>query len=186
MSSKNSALAHIARPYATALFDLANESGSLDAVEGDLVALTDLINESDDFNRFLRSPVIDGGDKSAVIDQLINKGNIGGVTANFLKLVARNRRLFALGAIISEFREMAADARGELTASVTSASPLTDEQEKALAEALKAKLGKTVSLDKQVDASLIGGLIVQVGSQMIDSSIRTKLSAMKIAMKEVG
>jgi F-type H+-transporting ATPase subunit delta len=100
--------------------------------------------------------------------------------------VAKNGRLFALDNIIVGFRELAAAARGETTAEVTSAAPLTSEQVAALGETLKAKLGKTVTLNQFVDPSLIGGLQVKVGSQMIDSSIKTKLAAMKVAMKEVG
>jgi F-type H+-transporting ATPase subunit delta len=103
-----------------------------------------------------------------------------------VKVVARNGRLFALPEIIKAFRERAADARGEVTADVTSATPLSASQLTTLAATLKAKIGKAVTLNQHVDPSLIGGLVVKVGSQMIDSSLKTKLTAMKIAMKEVG
>jgi F-type H+-transporting ATPase subunit delta len=145
-----------------------------------------LIGESADFARFLRSPVIAGDDKAKALDALLAKGKTNGLVANFLKLIARNGRLFALDAIIAGFRELTAKARGEVTADVTSASPLSAEQVKSLAETLKGKIGKTVTLNQFVDPSLIGGLQVKVGSQMIDSSLKTKLTAMKIAMKEVG
>ena len=157
MAAQNSVLTQIARPYASALFDLAESENQLASVETSLSDVSRLIGESADFSRFLRSPVISGDEKAKALD-----------------------------AIIATFRELAAKARGEVTAEVTSAAPLSADQAKALAETLKGKLGKTVTLNQFVDPSLIGGLQVKVGSQMIDSSLKTKLAAMKIAMKEVG
>jgi F-type H+-transporting ATPase subunit delta len=179
-------VAHIAHPYATALYDLAHEQGQVESVEADLVALNGLVAESPDFARFLRSPVIAGDDKAVAMDAILAKAKAGRVVSNFVRLVARNGRLFALPTIISGFRVLAAKARGEVSADVTSAAPLSREQIASLADTLKAKVGKTVTLQEHVDPSLIGGLIVKVGSQMIDSSLKTKLTAMKIAMKEVG
>lgn len=186
MSAQHSVLQHIARPYAIALFDLAEEAGSVEAVESDLAAIAALANESDDFSRFLRSPVITADVKRHAVDAILAKAGVSETVANFLKVVARNGRLFALSAMISAYRELAARARGEVTAEVTSAVPLSKEQVESLADALKKKIGKTVNLDQHVDESLIGGLVVKVGSEMIDSSLKTKLTAMKIAMKEVG
>ena len=117
---------------------------------------------------------------------ILGRANAGTVVANFIKVVARNGRLFALPTIIASFRALAAKARGEVVADVTSAVPLNSAQIASLSDTLKAKIGKTVTLQEHVDPSLIGGLIVKVGSQMIDSSLKTKLTAMKIAMKEVG
>src|SRR5690606_19992761 len=127
-----------------------------------------------------------GDEKAKALDAILAKSAPNPLVANFLRVVASNGRLFALDAIIVGFRALAAQARGEITADVTSAAPLTGEQVAALAETLKARIGKTVTLNQFVDASLIGGLQVKVGSQMIDSSLKTKLAAMKIAMKEVG
>ena len=186
LAAQNSVLTQIARPYASALFDLAESENQLASVETSLSDVSRLIGESADFARFLRSPVIAGDDKAKALDALLAKGKTNDLVANFLRLVARNGRLFALDAIIAGFRDLAARARGETTADVTSASPLSADQVKALAAALKGKLGKTVTLNQFVDPSLIGGLQVKVGSQMIDSSLKTKLTAMKIAMKEVG
>lgn len=186
MAAQNSVLTHIARPYASALFDLAQSENQLASVETSLSDVSRLIGESEDFSRFLRSPVITTDAKAGALDALLAKTTTNGVVANFLRLVAKNGRLFALDAIIVAFRELAAEARGEVTADVTSASALTGEQVKALGETLKAKIGKSVTLNQFVDPSLIGGLQVKVGSQMIDSSLKTKLTAMKIAMKEVG
>jgi len=186
LAAQNSVLVQIARPYASALFDLAQSENQLASVETGLSDISRLIGESADFSRFLRSPVISGDTKAETLDALLAKAKTNPLLANFLKLVAKNGRLFALDQIIASFRELAAQARGEITADVTSATPLTGEQVAALAQTLKAKIGKTVTLNQHVDASLIGGLQVKVGSQMIDSSLKTKLAAMKIAMKEVG
>ena len=186
MAAQNSVVAHIAHPYATALYDLAQEQGQVAAVENDLSALNALVGESPDFSRFLRSPVIVSEEKATAMDAIIARAGVSPIVANFVKVVARNGRLFALPAIIASFRALAARARGEVAAEVTSAAPLSREQIANLADTLKAKIGKTVTLSEHVDPSLIGGLIVKVGSQMIDSSLKTKLTAMKIAMKEVG
>lgn len=186
LAAQNSVLTQIARPYASALFDLAQGENQLAQVETGLSDISRLIGESDDFSRYLRSPVISGDVKASTLEAILKKAKVNPLVGNFLRLVARNGRLFALDTIIAVFRELAAAARGEATADVTSAAPLSDAQAKALAETLKAKLGKTVTLNQFVDPSLIGGLQVKVGSQMIDSSLRTKLAAMKIAMKEVG
>jgi F-type H+-transporting ATPase subunit delta len=179
-------LTQIARPYASALFDLAQSENQLAQVETGLSDISRLIGESEDFSRYLRSPVIAADVKASTLDAILGKAKVNPLVGNFMRLVARNGRLFALDQIIVSFRELAAAARGETTAEVTSATPLTDAQAASLAETLKAKLGKTVTLNQFVDPSLIGGLQVKVGSQMIDSSLKTKLAAMKIAMKEVG
>ena len=186
MPAQHSVVAHIAQPYAAALFELADEQGQVDAVESDLVALQGLVNEGGDFARFLRSPVIVADEKAQAMDAILDRANVSPTVANLVKVVARNGRLFALPQIIAAFRRMAAQARGEISAEVTSATALRPEQVASLAEALKAKIGKTVTLSEHVDPSLIGGLIVKVGSRMIDSSLKTKLTAMRIAMKEVG
>ena len=145
-----------------------------------------MAGDSPDFGRFLRSPVISAGEKSVAVEAILGKANLNPTVANFVKVVARNGRLFALPAIIKAYQALAAAGRGEVTADVTSAAPLTSAQLKSLADTLKTKIGKTVTLTEHVDPSLIGGLQVKVGSQMIDSSLKTKLTAMKIAMKEVG
>ncbi len=186
VSAANSVVMQIARPYASALFDLANETKSVAMVEKSLDALAALIDESADFRRFLVSPLITQDEKMPVIGDILAKSGADNEVANFVKTVAANGRLFALPQMISEFKRLCADARGEVSAEVTSAAPLTKAQLKALADTLKSEIGKTVTLDTQVDPGLIGGLVVKVGSRMIDSSLRTKLTAMKIAMKEVG
>jgi F-type H+-transporting ATPase subunit delta len=186
LAEQNSVLTQIARPYAAALFDLAKSEGSVDAVEAGLVELQKLSGESADFARFLRSPVISADEKSGAIANILGKAGLNATVSNFVKVVARNGRLFALPATIKAFQALAARDRGEVSAEVTSATALSKEQVASLAETLKQKIGKTVTLTEHVDPSLIGGLVVKVGSQMIDSSLKTKLSAIKIAMKEVG
>lgn len=186
MSASGSVLTQIARPYAVALYDLAAEAKAQSEVEGSLNDVADLIGESDDFAGFLRSPAIAADVKYKAVEAIVEKAGLPELTANFLRLVAKNGRLFALSAIITEFKTISARERGEIRAEVTSAAPLSKAQLTALSDTLKAKAGKSVSLDTHVDPTLIGGLVVKVGSQMIDTSLKTKLTAMKIAMKEVG
>jgi F-type H+-transporting ATPase subunit delta len=186
LAAQDSVLSHIARPYASALFDIASASNAIPQVEAGLKAIASLATESADFTRFLRSPVINTEKKAEAIQAILAKGKTDATVSKFVSVVARNGRLFALPAIIKAFSDLAAQARGEVTADVTSATPLTAEQVSTLAATLKAKIGKSVTLNQHVDPSLIGGLVVKVGSQMIDSSLKTKLTAMKIAMKEVG
>ncbi len=186
MAEQSGVLAQIARPYAAALFDLAKSENSVEAVEQGLDRLMALANESPDFSRFLRSPVINAEEKLVAMHAVLERAKPHTTVGDFVKVVARNGRLFALPTIIAVFKQMAAGHRGEVSAEVTSATPLNDKQRGALAQTLKDKIGKTVTLTEHVDPSLIGGLVVKVGSRMIDSSLKTKLTAMKIAMKEVG
>ena len=176
----------IARPYASALFEVASDQKAVAKIETALDTLGALIGESADFRRFLRTPVITHDEKAPVVDAILEKAGAEPIIANFIKTVAKHGRLFALPQMISAFKELSAEARGEMTAEVTSAAPLSKAQLKTLADTLKSEIGKTVTLDTHVDPDLIGGLVVKVGSRMIDSSLRTKLTAMKIAMKEVG
>jgi F-type H+-transporting ATPase subunit delta len=186
LAEQNSVLTQIARPYAAALFDLAQADNSVAEVEAGLDQLLALANESPDFARFLRSPVINTEEKAQAVRVLLAKAKPHTIVGNFVQVVARSGRLFALPTMIAAFKQRAAAHRGEVTADVTSAAKLSAAQLKSLADTLKQKIGKTVTLTEHVDPSLIGGLVVKVGSQMIDSSLKTKLTAMKIAMKEVG
>jgi len=176
----------IARPYAAALYDLAQGDNAIEAVEAGLISIARLAGENVDFSNFLRSPVISADVKAATMDSILAQAKAHPTVANLVKVVARNGRLFALPQIIKSFRALAAAGRGEIAADVTSAVPLSKSQLSDLAKTLKGKIGKTVTLNEHVDPSLIGGLVVKVGSRMIDSSLKTKLTAMKIAMKEVG
>jgi F-type H+-transporting ATPase subunit delta len=172
--------------YASALFELAKDQKQVPTVEADLVRFEAMLTGSADLQRLVRSPAFSGEEQSKAIAAILAKANIGGLAGNFLKLLAKNRRLFAVSDMTKSFRAFAAKDRGEVTAEVTSAQPLTDAQMAALTDQLKVTVGKAVSLHTKVDPSLLGGLIVKIGSRMIDSSLRTKLSMLKVAMKGTG
>lgn len=170
--------------YASALFDLAREENSLDSVESDLNDLSAMLGTSEDLNRLIRSPALSRDDKQKAIQAIGGKAEFSTITTNFLGLVARNGRLHALTDMVSDFRALLRDHRGELTAQVTSALKLNDKQLDDLKDQLKAAMGRDVQVDLDIDPELIGGLIVKVGSRMIDSSLRTKLDNLHLAMKE--
>jgi F-type H+-transporting ATPase subunit delta len=176
----------VAERYANALFELALDAKSLPAVETDLDRVSALLAESADLSRLVRSPVFSAEEQGRAIGAVLERTGIAGLVASFIKVAAANRRLFAVPDMITAFKRLAARQRGEVAAEVTSAEPLNDAHVAALKEALKASLGKDVALDARVDPSLIGGLVVKVGSRMIDGSLRTKLNSLKLAMKEVG
>jgi F-type H+-transporting ATPase subunit delta len=170
--------------YATALFDLARETNAIDAVKSDLDRFDVLVGESADLMRLVRSPVFSADTQGQALGAVLQRAEIGGLAANFLKLVTANRRLFAVRNMIKGFRELVAKHRGEATAQVTVAEKLKDEHIESLRAALKAVSGKDVGLDIKIDPAIIGGLVVKLGSRMIDTSLRTKLNAIKHAMKE--
>ncbi len=172
--------------YAIALFDLALEENKVEEVEAALGRIDTLLTESSDFARLVRSPVFSSEEQARSLTAIAAHTEVTGVTANFLQLLVKNRRLFALRNIIAGFRRLLADHRGEVSADVVSAIPLSEAQTEELKATLKAKTGKTITLNVTVDPSIIGGLIVKIGSRMVDTSIRTKLNALKYAMKEVG
>jgi F-type H+-transporting ATPase subunit delta len=176
----------VAGRYASALFELAKESSNIEGIEKDLANFQALLDESPDLVRLVRSPVIAADDQAKALAAILDKAGFGGLTANFLKLVTANRRLFVIQDMIKVYRSLAAKARGEISAEVTSAFALNDEQIAALKETLKASVGKDVTLQSRVDPSILGGLIVKVGSRMIDSSLKTKLQNMKTALSGAG
>jgi F-type H+-transporting ATPase subunit delta len=171
--------------YATALFDLAREEKAIDAVKADLERFDALVAESADLNRLVRSPVFSADEQLQALSAVLERAGIGGLAAKFLKLVTVNRRLFAVRDMVKAFRELVADHKGEATAQVTVAEQLKDEHLAALRSALKAVSGKDVDLAVTIDPAIIGGLVVKLGSRMVDSSLRTKLNSIKHAMKEV-
>jgi F-type H+-transporting ATPase subunit delta len=170
--------------YATALFDLAAEANAIDAVKADLERFDALAAESADLRRLVRSPVFSAEEQGQALGAVLDRAGIGGLAAKFLKLVTANRRLFAVRDMIRGFRELVAQHKGEATAEVTVAEKLKDEHVEALRAALKAVSGKDVDLDIKIDPAIIGGLVVKLGSRMVDSSLRTKLNAIRHAMKE--
>ena len=186
MASESTAVSGIADRYAGALYDLADEQKTLDDTAEDLRGLATMLEESEDFRRMIRSPVISKEDQAAASGAIVEKAGASDLVRRFVGAIAANRRLFALPAIIRSFLELLAPRRGFVRAEVTSAHELSDSQRQELSEALKASMGNEVSLDVQVDSALIGGLVVRVGSRMIDSSLKTKLERLQLAMKGVG
>lgn len=173
-----------AERYAQALFELAKDEGSLDTVASDLGAMVKLIAENADFARLVNSPVIGRDQKAAAMAAILETAGAAQLTRNFAGLVARNRRLFLLPHIGKAFTRLLAKHRGEISADVKSAHALTDAQISDLKATLKAAYGKEPLLNVTVDPSLLAGLVVKVGSKMIDSSLKTKLNALKTALTE--
>lgn len=185
MAGEDPIISGMAGRYATALFELAREEKAIDAVKKDLEQFDAMIAGSADLNRLVRSPVFDADEQLKALSAVLDKAGIKGLAANFLRVITTNRRLFAVRDMIRAYRALAARLRGEVGAQVTVAEKLSDKNMDALKDALKSVTGgKDIDLDVRIDPAIIGGLIVKVGSRMVDSSLRTKLNAIKIAMKE--
>ncbi len=186
MSESVSISTGIADRYATAVFEIAQSEGAIDALSSDLDQIEAALAESDDFRAVITSPVYSRDQQGKAISAVADKMGLGKTLANTMRLMASKRRLFVLPQLASELRAKIAEAKGIVTAEITSAGELTDKQTKDLAAVLKEKAGKDVDMSITVDESLIGGMIVKMGSQMIDTSVRAKLDALKNSMKEVG
>jgi F-type H+-transporting ATPase subunit delta len=186
VSSESIDASGLAGRYAAALFELAEADKGLDRVVEDLGRLGAMIGSSDDLTRLVRSPVISRDDQTRGMTAIMEKAGMDALTQRFVGMVARNRRLFALTDMIAAFLALVAQRRGEVTADVTSAVELTDGEHKSLVAALKKAIGTKVAVSAQVDETLLGGLIVKVGSRMIDSSLSTKLQQLRLAMKGIG
>jgi F-type H+-transporting ATPase subunit delta len=184
LASQDTIVSGVAGRYATALFDLARESNTIDALKADLDRFDALIAGSADLLRLVRSPVFSADEQLQALTAVLERAAIAGLAERFLKLVAANRRLFAVRDMVKAFRALVADHKGEATAEVTVAEQLKDEHVAALRAALKAVTGKDVDLAVKVDPAILGGLVVKVGSRMVDTSLRTKLNAIRHAMKE--
>jgi F-type H+-transporting ATPase subunit delta len=170
--------------YAEALFDLAVEDKALERVEADLKALSAAIGASTDFRAMLKSPVYDADAKARAVGAVADRAGVSALTKNFLGVVARNRRLFALDAVIAAFMQRLAEHRGEVSAEAVTAAPLSTDQTKRLRGEIERVVGKAVNLNVKIDPELLGGMVVKVGSTMIDSSLKTKLNRLKSVMKE--
>ncbi|MEL7149279.1 MAG: F0F1 ATP synthase subunit delta [Pseudomonadota bacterium] len=186
MSESASISSGIAARYASAVFELVKEANELSSLEQDIDALDAAITGSSDFRDLIHSPIYSRDAQGDAISAVAAKMGLSGTMANTLKLMASKRRLFVLPQLVTALRAQIADAKGEVTADVQAATALSAEQEKTLAETLKSAVGKDVKMNVTVDESLIGGLIVRVGSKMIDTSIRSKLMSLQNTMKEVG
>jgi F-type H+-transporting ATPase subunit delta len=183
VASENVSVAGLAGRYATALFELAVESNAIDAVASDMTRLRSLIEGSDDMVRFVRSPVFTREEQGRAIDAIVSRLNVNPLTKNFVGLLAQKRRLFALQGIVAAFETLVAARKGEISVSVVSAKALKSGQRDALVAAVKAAVKREVRISESVDPSLLGGLVVKIGSRQIDSSLKSKLVRLERAMK---
>ncbi|MGF1550777.1 MAG: F0F1 ATP synthase subunit delta [Sphingomonadaceae bacterium] len=175
--------ASLAGRYASALFDLARERKAIEAVEDSLAKLREALDRSETFRRLTASPLVERDEAIQAVARVADTMKLDPLSANFLGVLARNRRLAQLAPAIAAFGRLAARHRGETSATVTSAHELDEDQVAALKSALKKRLGRDVAVDLKVDPGLLGGLVVKIGSRMIDGSIRTKLNSLAEAMK---
>lgn len=186
MPAETTIVSELAERYATALFDLAKEQGLLDQIGGDLDDLTRLVGEVEDLRNLVRSPLLSLDDQSKGMDAVLAKAGAQPLTRNFVGTLTRNRRLYALTDCARGYKAKLAAHRGSATANVRTARPLSEAQLSALRAEITRVVGRDVSIDVDVDASLLGGLIVQVGSKMVDGSLKTKLQTLAQSMKGVG
>jgi F-type H+-transporting ATPase subunit delta len=186
VAAQDPSVSGVSGRYATALFELARDEKSIDAVKADLDQFDALLADSADLKRLVRSPVFSAEVQMRALDAVLAKAGMTGTSAKFLKVLTANRRLFAVADVIRAFRALVANFKGEATAEVTVAEQLNDKNLDALKASLKSVTGKDVALNVKVDPSIIGGLVVKLGSRMVDSSLRTKLNSIKHAMKEAG
>ena len=186
MSSETTAITGLAGRYAAALFDMAQTGQLLDTVDGDLKALEAMVADSEDLSRLIGSPIVSRGDQAKGVQAVVEKAGLNDLTCKFLGVVAANRRLAALPDMIWAFQARLAGLRGETVAEVTSAQELNDSQVQALASALRQATGSKVTVDTKVDPDVLGGLVVKVGSRMVDSTLSTKLSHLRTSMIGAG
>ena len=176
----------VAGRYATALFELADEANAIDVVAADLSSFSAMLAESADLTRLVESPAFSAEDQVAAIGAILAKAGISGIAARFIGLVASKRRLFALPGMIQGYRNLVAQAKGIVSAQVTLAEQPTAGRLDEIRAALKGVAGKDVDVAVKIDPALIGGLVVMMGSRMVDASLKTKLNSIRLAMKEVG
>lgn len=184
-SQEGPLLSGVAMRYASALFELAQEANAVDAVAGDLARFGQLIQESTDLQRLIRNPVFTAEEQAGAISAILDRAGVSGLAGNFIRLVASKRRLFALPDMIRAYGDLVADAKGIVRAQVTLAEKPSDKVMNDIKAALRDVAKADVALDVKIDPSLIGGLIVKIGSRMVDASVRTKLNSIRLAMKEV-
>jgi F-type H+-transporting ATPase subunit delta len=186
LAQVSSPISGVAERYAGSLFELAAGSDAIGKVEEDLGRFESMLKGSEDLRRLVQSPVFSADEQLKAISAIADRAGIAGLTGNFLRVVAKNRRLFAMPGMIRAFRRIAAEHRGEVAAEVTTAHALSPAQEDELKATLREVAGKDVSIAVTVDPSILGGLVVKIGSRQIDTSLKTKLNSLKLALKEVG
>lgn len=186
MATDTAGLSGLAGRYAAAVYDIAETAGTLDAVAEDLRTIHRMLEESADLRRLIASPVVDRAAQAKAMRALLERSGANELTLRFIGVVSDNRRLFVLPAIIDAYLRQLAARRGEVVAHVISAKPLAPAQVDKVTETLRRSLGSKVVVDLKVDAGLIGGLVVRVGSKLVDDSLRSKLMRLQLAMKGVG
>jgi F-type H+-transporting ATPase subunit delta len=186
LASEATGVSGLAERYAAALFDLANERRILDETAANLRELKEMLRASAELSRLIRSPILSREEQGKAIAALAEQAGFSPVVRDFLAVVARNRRLFAVPAMIEAYLEKLAERRGEITAEVAAAQPLSTAQLDLLRDHLRRKFGRQVAIDVRIDPGLIGGVIVKLGSRMVDASVRSKLQRLQMAMKGVG
>jgi F-type H+-transporting ATPase subunit delta len=186
LASETTGVTGLAQRYAAALFDLADDRRALDEVAADLRELRAMLQGSGDLLRLIRSPVLSRDQQAKAIEVITERAGLSVLVRNFLAVVARNRRLFAVPPMIEAFLAELARRRGEVTAQVSAAQPLTEAQLQSLNEQLRRGVGSKVSVDIHIDPGLIGGIVVKLGSHMVDASIRSKLQRLQLAMKAIA
>jgi F-type H+-transporting ATPase subunit delta len=183
LAAEGTGVSSLAERYAAALFELADERRALDAVADDLRELRAMLHDSGDLVRLIRSPVLSREEQSEAIAALAERAGLSALTRDFLGVVARNRRLFAVPEMIEAYLKKLAERRGEVTAEVTVARPLNNARQGALTEQLRRVVGARVAIDIRVDPRLLGGMIVKVGSRMVDASLNSRLQRLRLAMR---
>jgi F-type H+-transporting ATPase subunit delta len=186
LASEATGASGLAERYAAALFELADERHALDAVAGDLRELRAMLHESGDLIRLLRSPVLSREEQGKAVGAIVERAGLSALTRDFLAVVARNRRLFAVPAMIDAYLAKLAERRGEVTAEVTVAQPLDEARTAALNEQLRRAVGARVAVEIRVDPALLGGMTVKVGSRMVDASLKSRLQRLQLAMKRTA
>ena len=186
MAAESTGISGLAERYAAALFELADERHELDATAGDVRELRTMLHGSADLTRMVRSPVLSRGEQAKAIEALAENAKLSELTRDFLAIVARNRRLFAVPAMIEAYLAKLAERRGEVTAEITAAQTLSKAQQDALVDQLRRVVGSRVAIDLKVDPSLLGGMVVKIGSRMVDGSLKGQLQRLQLSMKGIG
>jgi F-type H+-transporting ATPase subunit delta len=186
LAAESTGVSGLAERYAAALFELADERHALDAVAGDLRELRAMLAGSSDLLRLVRSPVLSRAEQGRAMSAIVEDAKLSKLTADFIAIVARNRRLFAVPAMIEAYLAKLAERRGEVTAEVTAAQPLSEAQQGVLGEQLRRVVGSRVAIDFKIDRSLLGGMVVKIGSRMVDGSLKGRLQRLQLSMKGIG
>lgn len=186
MAAESTGISGLAERYAAALFELADERHALDEAAGDLRELRAMLRASPDLGRLVRSPVLSRAEQGKAVEAVAEQAGLSQLTRDFLAIVARNRRLFAIPAMIDAYLDKLAERRGEITAEITAAQALTEAQQTALSDQLHRVGGGRVAIDVRVDPSLLGGMVVKIGSRMVDGSLKGQLQRLQLSMKGIG